>query len=289
MKKYLLFIIYLSISSCNSEDENLSIPTEFTFEYNLHESLPSNWVSDFNIIMENLNQIIPIKASSYFYELPIYAWNSDVNKPFKDKIGNATGASISGNGEKINGKYMVLEIPYQEFEWESMHRYSVIAHEYFHVYQMLSKNFFDDEIELKWLAEGGASSFESLYIQQYYSYNYFKMDQNRVDIAATNNPTIFETYDASKTQDSNYSSSVFMVLCLVKELKKVGFTEENAFKAIYNDFWVKDPKDNNWKNIFQEVFTFSVDQFYQSLTNYTNDINTVLPNENLKLQNIFSE
>ena len=33
--------------------------------------------------MENLNQIIPIKASSYFYELPIYAWNSDVNKPFK--------------------------------------------------------------------------------------------------------------------------------------------------------------------------------------------------------------
>ena len=89
------------------------------------------------------------------------------------------------------------------------------------------------------------------------------MDQNRVDIAATNNPTIFETYDASKTQDSNYSSSVFMVLCLVKELKKVGFTEENAFKAIYNDFWVKDPKDNNWKNIFGQKYQEKLNSIFK--------------------------
>ena len=48
-----------------------------------------------------------------------------------------------------------------------MHRYSVIPHEVFHAYQMgLSENFFKpDGLELKWMAEGGAASFESLYIQ----------------------------------------------------------------------------------------------------------------------------
>ena len=67
---------------------------------------------------------------------------------------------------------MVLEIPNDEFTWNSMHRFSVVAHEYFHVYQMsLSKEFYDGNIELKWLSEGTAASFESLYIQQFYSTN----------------------------------------------------------------------------------------------------------------------
>ena len=111
-----------------------------------------------------------------------------------------------------------------------MHRYSVIDHEYFHVYQMsLSKNFFDGNIELKWMSEGGAATFESLYIQQHYSYNYFKDAQDRVDISAINNPSIFEKFSTSSSVDSNYSSSVFMFLVLVKELQKKGSTEPEAF------------------------------------------------------------
>ena len=238
--------------------------------------------------MKNLENLIPIKPSNNFYELPIYAWNSSVDKPYKDKIGDASGASISGKGRDVNDRYMVLEIPYQEFEWKSMHRYSVIDHEYFHVYQLsLSKNFLDNNIELKWMIEGGAATFESLYIQQYYSFNYFKDAQDRVDIDAINNPSIFEKYSTSSSVDDNYSSSVFMVLALVKELQKSGISENAAFTLVLKDFWIKNPTNGNWKVKFQETFSFTVDQFYTNLKSYTNDINTVLPSESLKLESVF--
>jgi hypothetical protein len=290
MKKILCSILLTFVFSCSSSDEEIAIsePTEFTFKYNLHSSLPADWITEFYVIMKNLDDLIPIKHTNYFYELPIYAWNSNVDKPYKDKIGNASGSSISGSGGAINDKYMVLEIPYQEFEYKSMHRYSVIDHEYFHVYQMsLSKNFFDRNIELKWMSEGGASTFESLYIQQHYSFNYFKEDQDRVDISVINNPSIFEKYSSSSSVDSNYSSSVFMVLVLVKELQKKGSTESEAFKLVLKDYWLRNPTENNWKTIFLEVFNISVDEFYTNLKSYTNDIKTVLPSESLKLESIF--
>ena len=78
-----------------------------------------------------------------------------------------------------------------------------------------------------------------------------------------------------------------MVLALVKELKKLDITEEKAFKLILNDFWRKNPSDDNWKKVFQEVFNITLEDFYLSLKNYTNDINSVLPSESLKLENIF--
>ena len=183
---------------------------------------------------------------------------------------------------------MVLEIPADEFKYNYIHRYSVIPHEYFHAFQMsLSKNFYND-FKIKWLSEGAASSLESLYTQQYYNINYFLEDQNRVNIAVVNNPAIFESYHLSRGKDSNYSSSVFMVLALVKELKKLDFTEEKAFKLIFNDFWRKNPSKDNWKKVFQEVFNITLENFYLSLKNYTNDITSVLPDESLKIENIFS-
>lgn len=291
MKKIVYLISAILILSCSDSEEELPLnnPTEFTFEYNIHESLPSDWISEFYVIMKNLDDLIPIKATNYFYELPIYAWNSNVDKPYRSKIGDASGASISGNGGAVNDKYMVLEIPNDEFVYNYMHRYSVIDHEYFHVYQMsLSKNFFDGNIELKWMSEGGAASFESLYIQQYYSYNYFKVDQNRVDISVINNPEIFEKFSTSNMVDSNYSSSVFMFLALVKELQKKGSTESEAFRLVLKDFWLRDPTNSNWKTIFLEVFDISVDQFYLTLKGYTNSIETVLPSESLKLESVFN-
>jgi len=50
---------------------------------------------------------------------------------------------------------------------------------------------------------------------------------------------------------------------------------------------ITNPTDSNWKSKFQEVFSISVDSFYENLKDYANDINTVLPNESLQLQNIF--
>ena len=92
----------------------------------------------------------------------------------------------------------------------------------------------------------------------------------------------------SGEEDINYSGSVFMVLALVKELKKLDFTEEDAFKLIYKDFWTKNPNFYNWKKVFQEVFNITLENFYLSLKNYTNDITSVLPSESLKIENIFS-
>ena len=72
------------------------------------------------------------------------------------------------------------------------------------------------------------------------------------------------------------------------DFKKLDFTEEKAFKLILNDYWRKNPSNYNWKKVFQEVFNISLENFYKSLKNYTNDINSVLPSENLKIENIFS-
>ena len=252
------------------------------FKKNIHNSLPENWIKEYNSIMDSLDIIIPVMATNYT-ELDVYAWNSNVNKPYSSIIGSQGGACICGNNVE---RYMILEIPEDEFTYESMHRYSVIPHEMFHAYQMsISKNFYDGEFKIKWLSEGSAASFESIYIQQNYSYNYFKFDQNSVDREVLSTPEQFENYES--IGDVNYSSSVFMTLVLVKELQKNNISEERAFELVFRGFLQKNPSNENWKNIFKEVFSISVESFYSSISNYTNDIETVLPSQDLSLHNIF--
>ena len=292
MRKFIAFWGLFIIISC---EESPVIPSQFTFNYNIHSELPNEWELEFYTIMNNLDDKIKILPKEYSSEMDVYAWKSTTNKPYQNQIGDADGACICGNE---NERYMVLEIPASEFDFSSMHRYSVIPHEYFHVYQMsLSKNFYDGNIELKWMSEGGAASIESIYIQQYYQFNYFKDAQTQVNIAAINNPSIFETYSASQNEDINYSSSVFMVLALSKELQKQNISEAEAFRMIFRDFWLPDPTDGNWKSNFENVFNFSVQDFYQILPSYdlnadniidSTDFNSVLPSENILLQNIFT-
>ena len=271
-------------TSSNSGTEDTSYPTivKVVFNSNIHSSLPSEWTEQYNIILDTLDKRIPIFAN-FFEELDVYAWNSSTNKPYSAQIGDASGACICGNDQ---GRYMVLEIPEDEFNYESMHRYSVIAHEFFHAYQMsISENFNDSSFRIKWLNEGSAAVFESLYVWEHYDYNYFQNDQNQVDEEATTDPALFESYDS--IGDSNYSSSVFMTLALVKELVKLGNTEEQAIRMIVKDFQEQNPNDDNWKEVFQQVLSFSVDAFYQSLAAYTADIETVIPSEGIQLQDVF--
>ena len=71
MKKYLFYlIIFLSIS-CNKDDDNV-VPDKFKFNYNLHSSLPQDWIDEFNVIMGNLDKHIPVKPTGYFPELDIF-------------------------------------------------------------------------------------------------------------------------------------------------------------------------------------------------------------------------
>ena len=285
MRKLKIILLLIIFFSCEESETDI-LNEKFIFNYNLHESLPSEWVAEFYTIMSNLESIIPAEPRTYLDNMSIYSWVDNIDKPYKNKIGNTTGACICGNSKE---RYMVLEIPNDEFKYNQLHRFSVIAHEYFHVYQMsLSKKFYDGDIELKWMSEGTAASFESLYIQQFYGSNYFLEAQTNVHISAINNPKIFETFDASRDEDINYSSSVFMALVLTKELQKIGKTEEEAFRLIYKDFWLLNPTDNNWKQKFEELFTFSVETFYDTLGQYSNDISSVLPSETIRIQDIFN-
>ena len=85
MKRYvLIYLMILIFSSCEDENFDPEI-TEFTFNYNIHESLNSEYVQEFNIIFDNLQNLIPIQKNTYFNNIDVYAWNSKVDKPYKNK------------------------------------------------------------------------------------------------------------------------------------------------------------------------------------------------------------
>ena len=148
-------------------------------------------------------------------------------------------------------------------------------------------NYDPNGFSIKWLLEGTAASFESLYIQNYYDYNYFMNAQNNINEMVHTNPSIFESYESNNIE-INYGSSVFITLVLAKELINLGYSEEVAFRMIYEDFMLTEVKNSNWQNHFVDVFGISVDDFYQSLQSYPLDINYVLPSESLSIEDIFN-
>ena len=266
------------------------------FNYYLHSSLPDEWITEFNTIINNLESTIPAyKRIGFPDSMNIYAWNNSVPSPYTDPNGNTMqGASISGNGTDF---WMVLEIPNDEFTNNSSHRYSVIAHEYFHVYQhSLSPAFSvgsDGEfnnpnaMDVKWLIEGAAATFESLYIQENYGINYFEVGQAwSVEADVTSDPASYEYYSK---KDNNYANSVFMVLALVKELESIGFSTEKAFQSIFKVYWEQDPKNSDWKTKFEEIFTIDVDTFYSKLSNYSTDMSLIYPSSSITVQNIIDD
>ena len=266
------------------------------FNYYLHSSLPDEWITEFNTIMNNLESTIPAyKRIGFPDSMNIYAWNNSVPSPYTDPNGNTMqGASISGNGTDF---WMVLEIPNDEFTNNSSHRYSVIAHEYFHVYQHSMSPAFSvgsdgefnnpNAMDVKWLIEGSAATFESLYIQENYGINYFEEGQAwGVEADVTSNPASYEYYSK---QDNNYANSVFMVLALVKELESIGFSTEKAFQSIFKVYWEQDPKNSDWKTKFEETFTIDVDTFYSKLSNYSTDMSLIYPSSSITVQNIIDD
>lgn len=273
-----------------------SVPVEaFTFKKNIDVSLPADWVAEFNVIMSNLEQLMPIseqinEVSGVQSPMNIYAWSSAVSNPFP-QIPGAQGASVSGNGMNT---WMVLEITEDEFRYNSLHRYSVIAHEYFHVYQMAMSR---DTKGSKWLWEGAAKVVEELYLQQFYGTSEFDSQLLPVYAAAVQTPEVFENYDGGN--DMNYNGSAFLVLALAKELQHRGMSEDRAFKAILRDYLVESGREPDWKKAFVNTFNMTVKDFYQSLDQYPTtftvdglpgrlvDATPVLPSKTLKLNGIF--
>ena len=263
-----------------------------TFNYNIHDSLPPKWISEFEFIIGILRTTLPIEKSidqliqdSTFN---IYAWNGKIKDPFGR---NMAGACICGNGQD---RWMVLEIPEDEFKYQSLHRYSVIIHEYFHIYQIGLSN---DNMQPKWLVEGGAKVIEEMVTQQYYGDNSLQNDLGRRDLWSDEvftDPRIFETHSMSSGGsangayiDMNYAGSAFMLLALVNELQKEGKSEKEALRSVFRDFWIAN-RSANWKAAFVETFEMSVEDFYEKLSSYSRrDYRKILPSGSLMFQDIF--
>ncbi len=280
---------------------------EFAFQYNLDSSLPADWVAEFETIMKNLGAVVPVSERIHSVPdvkmpFPIFAWNSAVPNPFP-QIPGAGGASISGND--FLGKHMILEIPESEFTNNSLHRYSVIAHEYFHIYQI---GLSEDIMQPTWMTEGGAKVVEELYTQQYYGQSEFDSGLFPVSATVLSNPAAFEKYDrdgglVGSSADINYNSSAFMVLALVDMLEARGISEARAFEMVLDDFVSELPDHANWRDAFKAVFSMNVQDFYSTLGSgpypstgaiddwYVGpaiDVGAVLPSKSLTLNAIFA-
>lgn len=280
---------------------------EFAFQYNLDSSLPADWVAEFETVMNNLGAVLPISErihSLWNVKMPfqIFAWNSAVPNPFP-QVPGAGGASISGND--LLGLYMILEIPEREFTNNSLHRYSVIAHEYFHIYQI---GLSEEIMEPTWMIEGGAKVVEELYKQQYYGQSKFDSGLFPVSATVLSNPAAFEKYNrdgglVGSVADINYNSSAFMVLALVDMLEQRGISEARAFEMVLDDFVAELPDHANWRDAFRAVFSMNVRDFYSSLASgpYPStgasddwyegpaiDVGAVLPSKSLTLNAIFT-
>ena len=272
---------------------------KFAFKYNIDKSLPEDWVKEFKTIMQNIGEILPIDPNIATYvknnEMNIYAWNDAVMNPFSEAP-NLSGQCICGDGP--NNRWMVLEMNNWEFENKHIHRYAVIVHEYFHVYQIALS---DNAMTPKWLVEGGAAALENLYIQQYYGETTFRDDMFKLPSEVFRNPMLFEKYSTSEKIDTG--GSMFMNLALAKELQKQGISEQRAFEMIFRDFWIEngklpknDDSDGNnstrfvdWKKAFKTLFKMDVETFYSRLKSEYSaaDSNTALPSQSLKIQEIF--
>ena len=289
-----IIISLVMLLACAKKDSTLNNPTSTTpvsITENIHSSLPSAWVAEFGTIKSNLLSVLPL-FQTYYTDIVIYAWNDNVEDPFDGVEG---GAYISTENNNQNAKRFVMEIPNDEFTNNSLHRYSVIAHEYFHCYQQTLNYFMNkanddpEGFDIKWLIEGPAAAVEGMYIQQYYGFDYITNDQNQVNTAVFSTPSKYEAHSTSQGIDTNYSSSVFMVLVLAKELQLMGHSEAEAFKLIFKDYMATQPQDSNWKNKFASTFGLTVDAFYAKLATYTGQDNSnVSPTNTLKLQQIFN-
>ena len=297
MKKIFILLVTLLIYS------NTAVANEkFKFKYHIDDSLSKKWVTEFENTMNIVQEVLPIQDNMYDYlntpEMPIYAWKNTNKNPFPKIKKNLKGSCICGDGTT---RWMQLGIQKQDITKKRNRVYSVIVHEYFHIYQIaLSENKLSDRNSPKWLIEGGAKVLQEIYAIQYYGKNFLKsdiQDRERWSIKkVSKEPHLFEKHKTSPTKrgyDSNYAGSAFMVLALVNELKKNNISEEEAFELVFREYWIqrsKQPFDNTyWRVAFKNTFGMTVTEFYERLSKYKRkNLKKILPSKTLKIQDIFS-
>lgn len=281
--------------------EKAATVEEFSFAYSLHDSLPEDWVTEFSAIMQDMGVIAPI--SPRITEVPrisspmnVWAWMDSVDNPFPEKPG-VSGTCICGDGSDT---WMALEMYSEGFKPENLHihRYQVIVHEYFHVFQIALSG---DLAEPIWLSEGGAQTMENLYSQQRYGESAFEYSLFPITATWVNDPSPLEGYEYTDA-DNNYQFSTFMTLALVKELQlQQEMSEVDALRLVLVDFQKAKSGEDNWKEVFAETFGMRPEEFYSTLNKYTItespeewydgdvvDASPVMPSEDLRIEDIFS-
>ena len=208
-------------------------------------NVAADWESKFRRVMGNLTDRLG------FYDIDIVAWPSSDEPPTIHGRRLKGGQYVSG-GMDAKGRervLMVLEIPESERRRNHPHMLSVIAHEYFHVYQRHLNPSHNRGFSIKWLIEGSAAVFESMYLNDFEQIgNYSQSAQLRHAVPADFGAKM-EKYE---NREVNYGTSTAMVLFACRNM---------GFQRMV-EFWKRHPNDENWKQIFEDVFEVSVERFY---------------------------
>lgn len=246
----------------------------FELETRVDSSLPDAWAQEFEVILSNLQTIAPISHcikplddKGFASPFQVFAWSSDVANPWPDERPDLSGACVCGDGVDA---WMALEITADEFKYDSLHRYSVVAHEYFHLFQIsVSSDKMGNGGLPMWLVEGGAKVFEELYVQEAYGRSEFDGGLFPVSYVVAESPGVLETYERDYELDINYNSAAFLVLALVDHLQQTkGISQERALGMVLFDILTQLQIDQDWEEAFQQVFEISVSDFYRSLEKY---------------------
>ena len=208
-------------------------------------NVPEKWEIEFRRVMKNLT------ANLGLFDIDIVAWPSSDEAPLLDGKQVEGGQYVSGrrNEEGQERVLMVLEIDQNELERKHPHMLSVIAHEYFHVYQRHQNQALNDGFSIKWLIEGSAAVFESMYLRDF---EHVRDYPEKAQLRHAKAEDFGAKMERCENQEVNYGNSVAMVLFACKD---------HGFQRMV-DFWKRQPTDKNWKQLFEEVFEFSVEQLY---------------------------
>lgn len=301
-------LAFISIYSCSSEEEDTIPPnTEspiseqnptppmaevapFKFEYNLHSSLDKYrfFKDSIQSILPALNDLMPI---SPYYDsrmnlqingVNIYSWiREDVYKPFSSIIGETEQCIC---GEVNNHLVMSLEMSEEyDFVDGNNFKYALLAHEFFHVFQISKSQGFDQSVF--WMIEGQAATIESLYMKEFikdsnYLLNFLNQDSLEDGIQ---NVEEYESYEGFSKSFPLYGDiTVFMNLALAKVLQELGNTEKESFLMIFENYWESDPNEANWKIKFEQVFGMTTSEFYQRLNDFKTNPEALVPEISLR-------
>ena len=229
--------------------EGLSSPLKKYDTYSAKEyfyEVPKAWEVQFHRVVSNLSQLLG------GYDIDIVAWPSWREPPVVHGKRLERGQYVSG-GHGSGGKrrvMLVLEIVQDELIQEHPHMRSVMAHEYFHVYQRHVNPAIEEAFSVKWLIEGSAAVFESMYLRDFEQVDDYAETAQLRHAVPDDFGARMESYDNG---DVNYGTSTAMVLLACRE---------GGFQRML-DFWKRQPNNTNWKQLFEELFHVSVEQFYR--------------------------